>query len=157
VRIKDVATDDQRQYRVNATLAFKKSGPFLFKQLPSGRLLSFVKPRLEEGRFEQLQVAYECTNSVTHKWGIKHGYGGDFTQSDTQGTARDILAPALPRLEKAGYPVVMHTHDEVVCEVPDNDWYTLDEVIGILCEPLPWADGLPIAATGFEDYRYRKG
>ena len=156
IRVKDMANDEQRKYRVNEKLAFKKVGNFLFKQLPSGRVLSFCKPRLTEGRYDNLQVSYECVNSKTHQWSVKHGYGGDFTQSDTQAVARDLLAHAVPKLERYGYPVVLLIHDEFIIEVPDKPQYNLDEVKEIICELPDWAEGLPVSASGFEDYLYHE-
>ena len=61
------------------------------------------------------------------------------------------------RIENAGYPIVLSVHDEVICEVPDNDRFTIGELSDMLSERPSWADeSLPLSASGFEAYRYRK-
>ena len=72
-----------------------------------------------------------------------------------QGTARDLLALALLRLEEAGYPVVMHCHDEAICEVPIGQG-SVEEVNRIMAVAPEWAEGLPLKADGFETEFYKK-
>lgn len=141
--------------RVNEYLCFKKVPGFLLMRLPSGRQLAFCNPVLTEGKFGDPQVTYWCVSSKTHKWSRKHGYGGDFVQSATQGTARDIMAHAMPGLVDAGYDLVMLVHDEIIIEAPDG-FGSLDHVIDIMCDKPEWAKGLPVAADGFEAVRYKK-
>lgn len=89
-------------------------------------------------------------------------HGGIITENIVQAVARDILVGALCRLEEAGWPVVTHIHDEVVCEIPENK-RTLDEgaliaeVSEIMCRPPSWADDdLVIKAAGYTCRRYHK-
>lgn len=63
---------------------------------------------------------------------------------------------ARPR-EKVGYAIVLTVHDEVICEAPDTDEWNAEHLAGLLSENPPWADGLPLAAAGFESKRYKKG
>lgn len=74
-----------------------------------------------------------------------------------QSFARDVLYDAMPTMEGEGYAIVLHVHDEVVCEVPDSEEFTLDRLCAILATPPGYAESLPLAAEGFETYRYRKG
>jgi hypothetical protein len=74
----------------------------------------------------------------------------------TQAVARDLLAEGLINAEAARYPVVLHVHDEILAEVPDADDYTVDGLIVEMTKLPGWAEGLPLAAAGFEAYRYRK-
>lgn len=81
-------------------------------------------------------------------------YGGKLTENITQAVCRDLQADAMVQLERAGLPVVLHVHDEIVCEsasAPD-----LERVEAIAQSPPPWASGLPVAVTGFVTQRYRK-
>lgn len=89
-------------------------------------------------------------------------HGGIITENIVQAVARDILVQALRNLEDAGWPVVTHIHDEVVCEIP-ADKRTLDEsaliteVSEIMCRPPSWADDdLVIKAAGYTCQRYHK-
>ena len=89
-------------------------------------------------------------------------HGGIITENIVQAVARDILVRALRNLEEAGWPVVTHIHDEVVCEIP-ADKRTLDEdalvaeVSEIMCRPPSWADDdLVIKAAGYTCQRYHK-
>ena len=61
------------------------------------------------------------------------------------------------RIEAEGYSVVLHIHDELVTEVPDSNEFTADRLSELMCSNLGWNAGLPLAAAGFETYRYRKG
>jgi len=70
-----------------------------------------------------------------------------------QGIARDLLAEAMLRLEAANYPVVLHTHDEVVCEVPDGIG-DLKEFNRLMTAKPMWALELPIAASAWTGTRY---
>lgn len=89
------------------------------------------------------------------KWRQLWTYGGHLVENITQAIARDILTEAFPRLEAAGYPIIMHVHDEAVCEMPENKG-SIKEMAHIMCAVEPWAHGLPIAAAGWSGPRYRK-
>src|SRR5262249_23543799 len=85
-----------------------------------------------------------------------HGaYGGTWIENAVQAVARDLFAAAMPRLEAAGYRIVLHVHDEIVAEVP-NDFGSAEEVLRILTTAPAWAEGLPIAAKVREGPRFCK-
>ena len=125
-------------------------GKDLLCKLPSGRLLSFPRPRMEESR-----LLYEGHNNKTHQWSEINAYGGSLVQSITQAIARDLLAEAITRVEAHGYPVVLTVHDEIVADVPAGHG-SLEEFESLMCQVPEWANGLPVSAEGFEAERYRK-
>jgi DNA polymerase len=75
----------------------------------------------------------------------------------TQAAARDVLAGSMPEVEAAGYSIVLTVHDEIITETPDSPEYTADGLAEIMSRSPEWAPDIPLAAAGFEAYRYRKG
>jgi DNA polymerase len=94
-------------------------------------------------------------NSFTRKFEDSNPYGGLLAENATQAVARDILAEAIVRCETEGYPVVMHVHDEVVCETKES-FGSLSEFVELMETRPKWAQDCPIAAEGWEGFRYRK-
>ena len=104
----------------------------------------------------QTCVSYMGVNNYTKKWERLTTYGGKLSADATQATAREIMAENLPEIEEAGYLPVLLVHDEVVTETPDTRDYSVGELNYLLARQPHWAEGLPLAAGGFEAYRYRK-
>jgi len=134
--------------------------PVLLSALPSGRCLGYPFPKVIETKSNwtgktQRKLEYLGVNSKTRKWGVQKAYGGLLAENVTQATARDALDGALKRLNSRGYPVVMHVHDEAVCEIRKGSG-ALDEFYSIMRELPPWAAGLPVAVSGWRGERYRK-
>jgi DNA polymerase len=146
-------------------IKFKVAGSFLFMRLPSGRLLAYAEPTMrykempwkdEDGKpIKKLSLSYMGVNSYTRKWERCFAYGGLLAENATQAVARDVMAAAMPKLEAAGYPIVLTVHDEIVCEVPTGHGQ-LSGVERIMCDLPAWAEGCPVVAEGFEGERYRK-
>lgn len=126
---------------------------FLFIRLPSGRRLAYVKPRIEPNRFGKESVTYEGVGE-SKKWQLIETYGPKIVENIVQATARDILAEAIRRLERAGYRIVMHVHDEVVIEAPSGA--SLETICEIMSEPPDWAKGLLLRADGYICDYYKK-
>lgn len=120
-------------------------------KLPSGRWLCYPNAAMENGR-----IVYDGTNQFTKKWERIETYGGKICENIVQATARDVLASGLLRAEAAGYAVCLHVHDEIIAEVPDTDEYSAEGLSKIMSHNPGWSLGLPLAAAGFECYRYRK-
>ena len=134
---------------------YTKAG-MLFIQLPSGRAIAYVKPRIEHeaAPIDRETLTYEGT-LMTGGWGRNHTWGGKLVENIVQATARDCLAMAMLRLDKAGYKIVMHVHDEVILEQPYGKG-SLEEAAGIMGQPIDWAPGLLLRADGYETEYYKK-
>lgn len=127
---------------------------FLTVQLPSGRKLFYPKPFLQENQFGKLAVHYYTVGQQTRKWEVVSTYGGKMTENIVQAIARDCLAETLRRIDARGLKVVFHVHDEVIIDAPME--VTVEEVCGLMAEPIPWAQGLVLKGAGFEGSYYRK-
>jgi DNA polymerase len=133
--------------------------PILFIELPSGRRLSYQSPRIGKSLRNAWggdTLQYEGQNQTTRKWELVETYGGKLVENIIQAIARDCLAEAMVRLAGAGYRIVMHIHDEVVIEAPRGGASDIEDVCGIMSEPISWVPGLPLKAAGYETPYYRK-
>lgn len=101
-------------------------------------------------------LTYKGVDSFSHQWVSQFAYGGLIFQNAVQAIARDCLAESIVRLEEAGYPVVLHVHDEDVSEV-DEDFGSIEEFMGIMATPPEWIGDCPIAVDGHAGKRYKKG
>lgn len=133
-------------------IVFLYESGLLFITLPSGRRLAYVKPRMGLNKFGGESVTYE--GATGKKWERIESYGPKFTENIVQATARDILAEAMLRLDKAGYRIVMHVHDEAVIEAPAGS--SLEKICAIMGETPDWAKGLLLRADGYVCDFYRK-
>lgn len=137
----------------------------LFCRLPSGRYLHYHKPRLiptedKLNRGPAHTITFEGYNSNAAKgrvgWCRMETFGGRLFENVVQAVSCDIQAEALLRLERNGYSVVMHTHDEGCAEVPDDPAYNVERMEAIMSERPTWASWWPIRAAGWEHTRYQK-
>ncbi|MCD8279353.1 DNA polymerase [Enterocloster citroniae] len=127
---------------------------FLTVQLPSGRKLFYCKPYLKENQFGKMAIHYHTMGQQTRKWEVTSTYGGKMTENIVQAIARDCLAVTLERIAAKGLQVVFHVHDEVIIDAPMET--TVDEICGLMAEPIPWAPGLVLKGAGFENDYYMK-
>ena len=147
------AVTEKQKTKVGKIIFEYKSG-ILFITLPSGRKLSYVKPRMAVNRFGRDGLTYEGI-SENKKWSRIETYGPKLVENIVQGTARDLLAEAMLRVEKKGYPIVMHCHDEIIAEVPEGTG-SVDEMCEIMAVQPEWAEGLPLRADGYQCSFYQK-
>lgn len=130
---------------------FIYQGGMLFVILPSGRRLSYVKPRIGENKFGSDCITYEGVGT-TKKWERLESYGPKFVENIVQATARDILCYAMTTLRCCS--IVMHIHDELVIEADRR------MSLAAVCEQMgrtpPWANGLKLRADGYETDFYKK-
>ncbi|MFZ5645791.1 MAG: DNA polymerase [Bacillota bacterium] len=134
---------------------FRNGQDFFTITLPSSRKLFYPKPFLYQNAFGREALHYWGMNQETKKWEVVSTYGGKLTENVVQAIARDCLAESLKRLAALRYQVVMHVHDEVVLDVPE-DQVDLNTICGIMGQPLPWAPDLLLKADGFVTKFYKK-
>ena len=122
--------------------------------LPSGRAMRWWHPRPDpEGG--PYGPSYMVQQAKGKHW--LHTWGGKMTENVVQGLSRDIFAHHLMEVERAGIPVTFSVHDELVCEVPeDQATDALEEMRRIMSTPPPWIKDLPLAAEGSIEDRYTK-
>ena len=147
------AVREKQKTKVGKIIFEYKSG-ILFITLPSGRKLSYVKPRMAVNKFGRDGLTYEGI-SENKKWSRIETYGPKLVENIVQGTARDLLAEAMLRVEEKGYPIVMHCHDEIIAEVPEGKG-SVDEMCEIMAVQPEWAAGLPLRADGYQCPFYQK-
>lgn len=134
-------------------LVFTYKSGLLFITLPSGRKLTYVKPRMGLNMFGTSCVTYEGVGS-TKKWERIESYGPKFVENIVQAISRDILCYAMLNLQKAGLKIVMHIHDEVVIEAPKD--VSLSSVTSLMGQTPLWTKGLVLRADGYECSFYQK-
>jgi DNA polymerase len=128
---------------------------FLYIKLLSGRKLYYFKPSIGENKWGRTCVECFGTAEKNSAFIKKQLYGGLITENITQAHARDVLTESLIKVDLAGYPIVLHVHDEIVCET-EKGRGSLDELIEIMCENPTWTAGLPLRAAGYESARFKK-
>jgi len=133
---------------------YVKDRDAIFCRLPSGRVLTYISPLMETNKFGNQGMTF--MTEVNSQWVRRDTYGGLLVENITQAVARDIMAYSMPRLESAGFPILMHTHDEIVSQRRIGA-EKIKEMIGLMCITPKWAIGCPIVAEGFVTPRYKKG
>ena len=154
-------------------IGFEMVDHWLTMILPSGKRLWYFLPQVEDhrpkwcdgnlnkeckdgtcGHKDQISISY--LSVISGKWMREFTYGGKLAENACQAVSREVLVPAMLRVEAAGYPIIMNVYDEIVCEVPD-DHGTVEEFADLMARPLPsWADGWPIRVDAWEGARYKK-
>jgi DNA polymerase len=145
-------------------LSFGVSADILYCQLPSGRRLTYHQPRI----YQKTMPWGKQTTCITYMgwnsnylngpvgWMRLETYGPKLTENVVQAVSRDIMAHSMTQLDAAGYPIVLHVHDEIVAEVPQG-WGSVGEFEQIMGRMPVWASGWPVrAAGGWRGRRYRK-
>lgn len=134
-------------------------GRFLRLRLPSGRVIQWFRPRIEEKRTPWGEMRPAVTVMVKpeqgNAWVRRQLIGSSIFQSVVQATARDILVEAMLRLRDKGYKLVMTTHDEIQAEVPEN-WNNTAEFEQLMTDPPEWGKEIPLAVEGWIGKNYRK-
>lgn len=149
------AVENNMAVMIRHGIVFEGRSRVMYIQLPSGRKLSYWHPRLGKNKFDSTSLLYEGMNQTTKQWRDQETYGGKLVENIVQAIARDCLAYAMLNLEKAGYQIVFHVHDEVIIEI-EEDKANLEEVCTIMGQSIPWAKGLLLRADGYKTKYYKK-
>lgn len=132
-------------------LHVRKDRAWLRIVLPSGRALCYPDAKVHEGG----SCSYLGVNQYTRKWQKLNTHGGKLVENIVQAIAYDVLCEGMKAAEARGIEVVLTVHDEIVAEVADGA-HSADDLAAAMTAPISWAEGLPLAAAGFETQRYRK-
>jgi DNA polymerase len=139
-------------FTIGEHLRARVDGAWLRLRLPSGRYLCYTQPEVSE----KGEISYMGVDQYTRQWKRVKTYGGKLIENCTQAFARDIMAANMQPIEDVGYEIVLSVHDELLTETPDTDDFNHEGLSALLSAVPPWAAGIPLAAAGFETYRYRK-
>ena len=151
------AIEEHRTVRIAHGIAFSYINGNLFIKLPSGRKLCYWDTRLKlDPRDGRDHIVYMGVNQETKQWGETETYGGKLVENIVQATARDCLAVAMTRVSELGYKIVMHVHDEMIVDVPDEDKEAPAVINDIMGQPIDWAPGLPLKGDTYETPFYKK-
>jgi hypothetical protein len=133
---------------------------YLLCQLPSGRLLYYFDPQIRNAvtPWGSTRAVLTCmtVDGKTKQWARRKTLGALLCENAVQALCRDLMAYSLPALEAAGYPVVLHVHDEIASEVVEN-FGSVQQYETIMATVPPWAAGIPLSAEGWRGRRFRKG
>ena len=141
----------ERSTKVTHGIRFIYQGGMMFIELPSGRRLSYVKPRIGENPFGGESITYMGLD-LSKKWARIESYGPKLVENITQAISRDILCYAMQTLRTMD--IVAHVHDELIIECDER--VALSAVCAQMARTPPWADGLLLRADGFECNFYQK-
>lgn len=149
------AVQERRTVKLQYGLTFYCEKGYLFIRLPSGRKLSYVNPRIVDGKFDKPALVYDGVDQTKKTWGKIDTYGPKLVENIVQAISRDCLAVSMQRLDESGHQIRMHVHDEVIVDSPwDED--ALPEITEIMGQPIEWAPGLPLRAEAYETDFYKK-
>jgi hypothetical protein len=133
-------------------VSFDRAGPFLRMNLPSGRSLHYLRPKLEEvlapwGDYK-MSLTYEGLNDK-YQWDRISTHPGKLTENGDQAISRDILSAGMRKAAKAGIPVVMHVHDQIVGLVKEEDADDgLATLIQCMTDRDEWMGTIPLKVAG---------
>ena len=134
------------------TIKFVYDRGYLFIELPGGRRLAYYGASVDKGR-----LSYWGIDQTKKIWCKQDTYGGSLVENITQAVARDCLCDTMLRIHRAGYPILMHVHDEIISEARDADApATLERMNTIMAVPPVWAKDLPLKGDGYISKYYKK-
>ena len=138
-------------------MIFDYDGLSMTIQLPSGRKLYYHKPRIKQGKYGAV-LCYWGMNQETKRWEEVDTYGGKLVENIVQAISRDILCYTMLELDKKGFELVLHVHDEVVAEddINENTEARFRTMLDQMKSEVPFCPGLPLKGEGFISKFYKK-
>lgn len=127
----------------------------LFIELPSGRRLSYIRPKIEPGPYDKDIITYDGMQQTSRQWTRLETYGPKLVENIVQAFARDCLGETMFNVTEAGFNIVMHVHDELILDVPKGV-SSVNEICELFAKPIEWAPGIPLTADGYECDYYMK-
>lgn len=153
-------------------VVFNGSQGLMRVRLPSGRILHYLRPRVEKKWREFNKkladgttiverklvdaLTYEGMDQKTKKWLRVTTHGGKLTENLVQAISRDVLCAGLLEAKRIGFEIVMHVHDEIVVEVPRGSRLQPEDLARAMSHPMPWAPDLPLRAEAAVSVIYKK-
>lgn len=150
------AIKERRTVKIQFGIEFSYINKILFIKLPSGRKLAYYDAKIEKNVKDRDQIHYAGVEQTTKRWGRLETYGGKLVENIVQAVARDCLAVAMMRVDRAGYKIAMHIHDEMVVDVPDSDTEASKTITELMGQDIEWAPGLPLRGDTYETIFYKK-
>lgn len=144
--------------RLDHDLAYVMQHETLFNRLPSGRALAYRGAQILLGAYGRKEIAYLGENPNNNRYELIKSYGGKIVENQVQATARDVLAWAMAELDKKGFKIRFHVHDEIVLEIPADSPEELDaEIREIMAlKNVSWTAGLNLQAESYRCAYYLK-
>jgi DNA polymerase len=150
-------------------ITFSYRAPYLICHLPSGRNIYYLKPRVrrepfkfidkdtgEEKVIQKDAISYMGKQQNGNNWIRVKSHGGKFIENIVQAIARDILREGLMAADKAGFNIIGHVHDEIICEEDEHGEFNLAFLRELMIKALTWARKMPLNAAGHETKLYCK-
>jgi DNA polymerase len=166
--------EEHRAVTVGA-LRFEYKKPFLLIRLPSGRCIYYYKPRMEmreirtgkqrwdQGKMRMVDEVYVRNvltvmgrNQRSTQWERIVARPSHLVENIVQALTRDILKVGLQRLDREGFQIVGHSHDEIIVESREESGKIWEMMRDLMVEPIPWLPGFPLSAAGWSGKYYRK-
>lgn len=130
--------------------------PWLVLRLPSGRNVFYCEPEVREDKYGLVPTRM-AINSYNKQWQRMKMTPGLLTENVIQALARDLMAHGIRNLREAGFLVIGHVHDEIICELDEEGAEAkFDEMVRLMTSLPKWAKGLPLRAEGELLRRYKK-
>lgn len=137
-------------------IRFELDCGIMWMTLPSGRRIAYYKPEYRANPFKdgKMAVSYMGVNDK-NKYGRIFTWGGKLAENLVQATARDCLRETMTALDREGWKIIAHVHDEVICTEPKNGRSVAD-MCEVFARPVPWLPNLPLIGAGYDgDYYYK--